>query len=154
MGEEDDHGWTTFRGRHRNRQGNNKCMTDIATARKHNKENNNFLTTYLFTDFPYSFGAKAMFNAFYHYGNIMEVVIPAKRDKGGRRFGFARFDRVPDPRKFEYDLDNIIIGRDKITVNLSRFHRPEKNTLSYDRSMERKGTRDKDQRTNNRPRPT
>ncbi|MCH80280.1 hypothetical protein A2U01_0001046 [Trifolium medium] len=57
-------------------------------------------------------------------GEIMEVVIPVKRDKRDKRFGFARFDRVADPRKFEYDLDNIIIGRDKISVNLSRFHQP------------------------------
>jgi hypothetical protein len=45
----------------------------------------------------------------------MEVVIPAKRDKGGRRFGFARFDRVADPYKLENDLDNIIFGGEKIS---------------------------------------
>ncbi|GAU10269.1 hypothetical protein TSUD_423290, partial [Trifolium subterraneum] len=56
-------------------------------ARNFNKENNNILTTYFFTDFPDSFGAKAMFNAFHHYGDVMEVVIPTKRDKGGNRFG-------------------------------------------------------------------
>ncbi|GAU46303.1 hypothetical protein TSUD_283280 [Trifolium subterraneum] len=64
-----------------------------------------------------------MLNAFNHYGEILEVVIPAKRDRGGKIFGFARFDRVGDARRFEKDLDNIIIGRDKISVNLSRYQR-------------------------------
>ncbi|GAU10584.1 hypothetical protein TSUD_419600, partial [Trifolium subterraneum] len=68
-----------------------------------------------------------MFNAFHHYGDVMEVVIPAKRDKGGKRFGFARFDRVDNPREFEYTLDKIIIWRDKISVNISRFRRPDGN---------------------------
>ncbi|PNX93753.1 hypothetical protein L195_g016912 [Trifolium pratense] len=120
---DDDQDWQTVRGRHR--QDNKKYKSDIATARNHNKDNNNILTTYFFTDFPDSFGAKAMFNVFHHYGDIMEVVIPAKRDKGGRRFGFARFDRVADSREFESTLDNIIIGRDKISVNLSRFNRSD-----------------------------
>ncbi|GAU22766.1 hypothetical protein TSUD_129780 [Trifolium subterraneum] len=70
-----------------------------------------------------------MFNAFHHYGHIMEVVIPAKRDKGGKRFGFTRFDLVDDKREFEYMLDNIIIGRDKISVNVSRFHRTDRSKL-------------------------
>jgi hypothetical protein len=64
-----------------------------------------------------------MFNAFHYYGDIQEVVIPAKRDKGGRRFGFARFNQVIDARRFETELGNLIIGRDKISVNLSRFQR-------------------------------
>jgi hypothetical protein len=51
------------------------------------------------------------------------VVILAKRDRGGRRFGFARFDQVEDDRRFEQELDTILIGRDKISVNLSHFHR-------------------------------
>ncbi|XP_045820034.1 uncharacterized protein LOC123913360 [Trifolium pratense] len=71
----------------------------------------------------------------------MEVVIPAKRDKGGRRFGFARFDRVSDVRKFEYELDNIIIGREKLSVNLSRFQRPGDNNRIADRREVRKGSR-------------
>ncbi|MCH81026.1 RNA-binding protein 25-like, partial [Trifolium medium] len=83
--------------------------------------------------------AKAMFNAFYHYGDIMEVVIPAKRDKLGRRFGFARFDQVDEPRRLECELDNIIIGRDKISVNLSRFQRREEYKCRDDKEAERNG---------------
>ncbi|PNX60436.1 hypothetical protein L195_g060180, partial [Trifolium pratense] len=68
-----------------------------------------------------------MFNIFQKYGEVVEVVIPAKRDRGGRRFGFARFDHVWDVRKFGFELDGIIIGRDKICVNVSRFQRDFRN---------------------------
>ncbi|MCI27027.1 RNA-binding protein 25-like, partial [Trifolium medium] len=64
-----------------------------------------------------------MFKVFQKYGNIQEVVIPAKRNKLGRRFGFARFVHVHDEERFGTELDNIIIGRDKIFANLSRFQR-------------------------------
>ncbi|MCI28868.1 hypothetical protein A2U01_0050070, partial [Trifolium medium] len=37
-----------------------------------------------------------MFKVFKNYGNIQEVVIPAKRNRMGRRFGFARFVNVYD----------------------------------------------------------
>ncbi|PNX71430.1 hypothetical protein L195_g027309, partial [Trifolium pratense] len=137
---DDNHDWQTVRGR--NRHGNNPFKPDIATSRYFKKENFNLFTTYFFSDIPDSFGAKALFNAFHYYGDIMEVVIPAKRDKGGRRFGFARFDRVNDPRQFEFELDNIIIGRNKISVNLSRFKRSEGNYNNDDRSKERKEARD------------
>ncbi|GAU51047.1 hypothetical protein TSUD_371250 [Trifolium subterraneum] len=53
------------------------------------------------------------------------VVIPAKLDKRGRRFGFTRFNRITDARRLEHELDNIIIRRDKISVNLSRYQRRE-----------------------------
>ncbi|CAJ2637810.1 unnamed protein product [Trifolium pratense] len=58
---------------------------------------------------PDNFDAKAMLNIFQKYGNIVEVVIPTKRDKGGRRFGFARFDNRPLHReggKMNKDFNN------------------------------------------------
>lgn len=54
--------------------------------------------------------------------DLADVVIPTKEDKGGRRFGFARFDQVY-AIQFEYERDWIIIGINNFSVNLSRFHR-------------------------------
>ncbi|GAU30904.1 hypothetical protein TSUD_381180 [Trifolium subterraneum] len=82
-----------------------------------------------------------MFNVFHKHGDIKEVVIPAKRDKRNKRFGFARFDRVEDPRKFAEDLDTIKMGGNKISVNLSRFQRQVRNNRSDDRSAGRRGER-------------
>ncbi|GAU37058.1 hypothetical protein TSUD_274190 [Trifolium subterraneum] len=121
MGDQDDQQWQPVTGRIRKGRGTHHLKSDIATTKRSNREHNNDLTTYFFTNFPASFGAKAMFNAFKYYGDIIEVIIPAKLDKQARRFGFTRFDRVADSRSFEYELDNIIIGRDKLDVNLSLF---------------------------------
>ncbi|GAU26825.1 hypothetical protein TSUD_289300 [Trifolium subterraneum] len=119
MGEDDDQGWKMVRGRNNKRNDSTQHNMDIATTRDFNKENINTLTTFFLTNFPDSFGARAMFNAFHHYGEVKDVVIPAKRDKGGKRFGFARFDRVVDSREFEHTLDQIIIGRDKISAKIA-----------------------------------
>ncbi|PNX76542.1 hypothetical protein L195_g032495, partial [Trifolium pratense] len=136
-GDEDDPLWQPVRGRLRKGKGKNDHRPDIATAARTSRENSDNLTSYFFTDFPNSFGAKAMFNAFQYYGDIKEVVIPTKRDKGRRRFGFDRFNRVVDT-----ELDNIIIGRGKISVNLSRFQRHEDSRKKDCRSDVRRDTRD------------
>jgi hypothetical protein len=138
MGNEDDQHWQFVRGRQRQTKGYPFHIPDIATAKNLTKKKYENLTTYFFTDFPKTFGAKAMFNAFQYYGDIVEVVIPAKRDKGGRRFGFARFDQVRDVRGFEQELDKITIGRDKISINLSRFHRVVDGGKAGVRNVDRK----------------
>jgi hypothetical protein len=96
MDDTDDLGWQTVRGRNRSGHRHKQFFFDIATSKNITKDNYGKFTTYFFTNFQDNYGAKAMFNAFHHYGSIMEVVIPTKRDKGGRRFVFARFDRVTD----------------------------------------------------------
>ncbi|CAJ2638311.1 unnamed protein product [Trifolium pratense] len=119
---DDVHQWQTVQGR---RKKGSQKKSDIATSISSHNEHPNDITIYFSTSFPDSFGALAMLRAFKYYGNVTEVVIPTKRDAGGRRFGFARFARVTDIRGFELELDNIIIGRDKISVNLARFQRVE-----------------------------
>ncbi|GAU35551.1 hypothetical protein TSUD_383990 [Trifolium subterraneum] len=153
MGEEDNNGWNTVKGRVRNRKGNNQSWPHIATAENFRNVNDNDLVSYFFTDFPDNFGAMAMYNAFNHYGNIMEVVIPVKRDKRGKRFGFTRFIRVSDPQSLEHELDNIIIGRDKITANISRFQRQEwkGSRNEAERNAGRSGERCFNNNNNNKP---
>ncbi|GAU48536.1 hypothetical protein TSUD_282880 [Trifolium subterraneum] len=130
-GWEDDQGWQEVKGR---RKGGSRPLStrpDIATSARRDSGDTDQYTTYFFSEFPDSFNAKAMLNIFQYYGDIVEVVIPAKRDKGGRRFGFARFDQVRDVRRFGIELDNIIIGRDKIFVNPPRFHRDTRNRRHF-----------------------
>jgi hypothetical protein len=127
MADEDEQGWRTVSYRNRSGRGFNQFKPDIATVRNVNKDNHVPDTTYFFTNFPERFGAKALFNALHNYGEIFEVVIPVKRDKGGRRFRFARFDQVSDPLNFERELNEVVIGGCKISANLSRFQRPEEN---------------------------
>lgn len=61
----------------------------------------------------------------------MEVVVPPKRNKFEKSFGFARFQEVGDERVFAVKLDNVLIDGRKIHVNLPRFER--KSGISADR---------------------
>jgi hypothetical protein len=122
---DNDHGWTLVKGRNRSSKFFNQQKPDIATARGFNKESIASTTTFFFTNFPERYGAKAIFNAFHNLGEVVEVVIPFKRDKGGRRFGFARFTDVEDMGKLEKVLDEVVFGGGKISVNVSRFQRPD-----------------------------
>jgi hypothetical protein len=138
MGDDVDKKWKPVKSRRRIENKEIQKRFDIATVKGQNSLDSDNLTTFFFTDFPNSFGAKAMLNAFHYYGDIQEVVIPAKRDKGGRRFGFARFYQVSDARRFARELDNLIIGRDKISVNISRYNRFEGTRRQDDQRENRK----------------
>jgi hypothetical protein len=125
MEDKDDHGWLTFRCWKRYGNQHNQHKPDIATARNIIKDNIASTTTFFSTNFPERYGAKGIFNAFHNYGEVQEVVIPVKRDLGGRRFGFARFDQVTDIRKLKKYLDSVVFRGEKISVNISRFQRLE-----------------------------
>lgn len=102
---------------------------DIAGA---NDENVKDSVSFYFSDFPVTHGAREMLRAFALYGKVMEVVIPSKRNKWGKRFGFARFADLSNPRLFAVKLDNIIFGSNKIHVNLPRFERESKGTKRWE----------------------
>lgn len=59
-------------------------------------------------------------------GEVVDVYIPLKRNKSGRRFGFVRFMNNGDPEGLEKRLGNIWIGTYKLSVNISRFARNER----------------------------
>ncbi|CAJ2670202.1 unnamed protein product [Trifolium pratense] len=82
MGDGDDQHWQQVQRRNRKRKSNPQVTSDIATVKQSKRQQFDNVTTYFFTDFPNSFGAKAMLDAFQYYGDIIEVVFPAKRDRG------------------------------------------------------------------------
>ncbi|CAJ2667747.1 unnamed protein product [Trifolium pratense] len=143
MGRNSKQDWNEVIGRNQRRRNNGHGKIDIATTTRQHRENEIPYVTYFFTDFPDSFGANAMSNIFHKYGDIVEVVIPDRRDKRGRRFGFARFENVSNTRSFEYELDGIIIGRDKISVNISRFQREvrQRDRVTGDKGLNGTGAR-------------
>ncbi|XP_058775700.1 uncharacterized protein LOC131649953 [Vicia villosa] len=79
--------------------------------------------SFFFSEFPEEYGAKEMFEIFADFGLVVEVVIPPKRDKRGKRYGFVRFRKVRDARLLEAELDNICIKDKKIHANVPRFQR-------------------------------
>ncbi|XP_058758617.1 uncharacterized protein LOC131631862 [Vicia villosa] len=78
-----------------------------------------------FSEIPDRIKAVDIFNLFGCIGDIEEVVIPPKRNKLGKRFGFARFKEGEDARLLAVKLDNVIIDGKKIHANLPRFNRSQ-----------------------------
>lgn len=50
-------------------------------------------------------------------GDVREVRIAKRRNRGGRKYGFIRFKGVDDVGRLEHQLDNMIIRGLKLHVN-------------------------------------
>nr|GEV34272.1 RNA-directed DNA polymerase, eukaryota, nucleotide-binding alpha-beta plait domain protein [Tanacetum cinerariifolium] len=60
------------------------------------------------------------------YGTVVDVVIPNKKSKAGKRFAFLRFIKVINLDRLIEDLKTIWIGRFHLFANPVRFERPNK----------------------------
>lgn len=78
---------------------------------------------FFFTNFPDIFGNELMWKVFNLYGKVTDVYIPPKRNKDGDNFGFVRFANLQDSRAMEAQLDSILIGNQKPSVNIPRYER-------------------------------
>jgi RNA recognition motif-containing protein len=63
---------------------------------KNHPEHNDKITTFFITNFPENIKAADLLGTFARFWKVGEVFIPARRDRFGKRFGFARFAEVKD----------------------------------------------------------
>ncbi|XP_058766958.1 uncharacterized protein LOC131640589 [Vicia villosa] len=73
--------------------------------------------------FPDRCKARDLFQVFGCIGEIFEVAISPRRNKVGKRFGFARFVDVADARLLAMKVDNVSFDGVKIHANVPRFSR-------------------------------
>ncbi|GKB56428.1 RNA-directed DNA polymerase, eukaryota, nucleotide-binding alpha-beta plait domain protein, partial [Tanacetum coccineum] len=59
------------------------------------------------------------------YGTVVDVFIPNKRSKAGKRFAFVRFIKVLNFDRLIENLKTIWIGRFHLSANPARFERPK-----------------------------
>ncbi|XP_058742698.1 uncharacterized protein LOC131615243 [Vicia villosa] len=83
------------------------------------------ISTFYCLEFPERCRAVDLFKIFGCVGDVVEVVIPPRRNRFGKRFGFARFKNVEDEKFLAIKLDNILIDGKKIHVNQPRYSRKE-----------------------------
>lgn len=74
-------------------------------------------------EFGEKWKAKDLFFEFKELGEIAEVIIPPRRDRKGRRYGFVLYTIVSDEMLLATKLDNIILDGRKIFANIPRFQR-------------------------------
>ncbi|GAB4828022.1 hypothetical protein Ancab_034909 [Ancistrocladus abbreviatus] len=66
-------------------------------------------------------GNEVLCKLFKEKGRVIDIYIPQKQSRDGRRFGFFRFLEVHNPAILEKQLNQIWIGAHKIVANLARF---------------------------------
>ena len=101
------------------REGNGKQQSYART----NWRDHHNISSFYFTRFPEEATEAELWQHFKKVGDVREVFISRKRNRSGRRYGFARFKGVDDVKQLERRLDNIVLGGLKLYVNIPKYER-------------------------------
>ncbi|GJR61793.1 RNA-directed DNA polymerase, eukaryota [Tanacetum coccineum] len=82
------------------------------------------------TNFPDHFSARDLWNVCVAYGKVIDVFIPFKRSKTGKKFAFVRFIRMDNMERLIENLSTIWIVKFCLHANVVRFKRDPKPTDS------------------------
>ncbi|KAI3515201.1 hypothetical protein L1887_13982 [Cichorium endivia] len=80
-------------------------------------------TSFFVATVPEGWSAKELWIVFQQLGYLVNVYIAQKKNILGQRFGFAIFIRVSNEVELEKELNNIVIGWQKLQVNIAKFKR-------------------------------
>ncbi|GKV50624.1 hypothetical protein SLEP1_g57324 [Rubroshorea leprosula] len=114
---------------HRQRQGYKQRQGHRNSKAGYSKQFFGWTTTFFFYNFPEELEAKFLWNCFQMYGKVVDVYLPRKRDKRGKRFGFVRLTGVNNEMQMERKLNGIWIGLYKIRVKIAN-DRQRKSSMS------------------------
>ncbi|GLU18987.1 hypothetical protein SLE2022_352590 [Rubroshorea leprosula] len=102
-------------GRSRWRQGHNWRRGDSRTQGQ--------VESFFIYNFPEEWDAKALWYQYQRYGKVVDVFIPSKRDRWGKRFGFVRMRGVQDVKQLEERLNRIWIESYKLRARVASSRR-------------------------------
>ncbi|KAL4554214.1 hypothetical protein LXL04_039662 [Taraxacum kok-saghyz] len=80
---------------------------------------------FFFTNFPEYWETTELWQEFRKIGTTVDVFVARKRNKLGRKFGFARFLRVLDVGELTEALNNLWLDKFKLKANLAKYRRKE-----------------------------
>ncbi|GJX59094.1 RNA-directed DNA polymerase, eukaryota [Tanacetum coccineum] len=78
------------------------------------------------TNFPDNFGTRDLWNICQTYGKVVDVFIPNRKSKTGKRYAFVRFIKVDDMGRLIGNLCTLWVGRFHLHANVVRYERPSK----------------------------
>ncbi|GJS28837.1 RNA-directed DNA polymerase, eukaryota [Tanacetum coccineum] len=85
------------------------------------------ISKYVFvSNFPDGCNNRDLWKVCNDYGTVVDVFIPNKKSKAGKRFAFVRFIKVLNLDRLIENLNTIWIGRFHLFANPVRFERPKK----------------------------
>nr|GEZ06359.1 hypothetical protein [Tanacetum cinerariifolium] len=76
------------------------------------------------SNFPDSFRSRDVWKLCEPYGKVVDVFIPNRKSKYGKRFAFVRFIKVDDLERLIGNLCTLWVGRFHLHVNVARYERP------------------------------
>lgn len=80
-------------------------------------------TNFFFSGFSEDWKRPAMWRFFRKFGNVMDVFVPQKGAKNGRRFGFVRYKEARDEQWLVDRVTEVWAGLDPLVLNKARFSR-------------------------------
>ncbi|GJU54665.1 RNA-directed DNA polymerase, eukaryota [Tanacetum coccineum] len=83
------------------------------------------------SNFPEGCTAKDLWKVCNDYGTVVDVFIPSKKSKVGKRFAFVRFIKVNNLDRLVKNLNTIWIGRFHLFAIPTRFERPKKSNSFF-----------------------
>nr|GEX10852.1 RNA-directed DNA polymerase, eukaryota, nucleotide-binding alpha-beta plait domain protein [Tanacetum cinerariifolium] len=89
------------------------------------------------TNFPDHVSARDIWGTCKAYGTVVDVYIPYKKSKAGKRFAFVRFIKVKNLDRLVINLCTIWIGSYHLQANIVRYQR-ERKTYDSQNSFKRK----------------
>ncbi|PWA43309.1 hypothetical protein CTI12_AA536690 [Artemisia annua] len=81
------------------------------------------------TNFPDSVSSRDLWRECSVYGTVVDVFIPSKKSKAGKRFAFVSFIKVFNLDRLVKNLCTLWIGRYHLFAKLARFDRPHKTSF-------------------------
>ncbi|PWA80930.1 hypothetical protein CTI12_AA191580 [Artemisia annua] len=94
------------------------------------------------TNFPDSFGPRDLWNLCQAYGKVVDVFIPYRKSKSGKRYAFVRFIRVDNIDRLIGNLCTLWVGRLHLHANAVRYERPRKSVPKSNGTPHRSQARD------------
>ncbi|GJT54001.1 RNA-directed DNA polymerase, eukaryota, nucleotide-binding alpha-beta plait domain protein [Tanacetum coccineum] len=86
-------------------------------------------------NFPDDCSSKDIWKVCKDYGTVIDVFIPNKKSKAGKRFAFVRFIRVLNFDRLIENLKTIWIGSFHLFANPVRFERPKAHTIQNEKPV-------------------
>ncbi|GKA80294.1 RNA-directed DNA polymerase, eukaryota [Tanacetum coccineum] len=97
----------------------------MAARARSNVDHTRLISKSIFvTNFPDNTTSKDLWEVCKGYGTVVDVFIPDRKSKAGKRFAFVRFIKVDNVDRLVGNLCTLWIGRMHLHANVARFDRP------------------------------
>ncbi|CAH1452378.1 unnamed protein product [Lactuca virosa] len=106
-------------------------------GRKQTNTSMKVITSYYVTNIPDGTCRYTLKEAFKNFGNIIDVYIPGRKDKGGAYFGFVKFCGVKNAEELERSMQRVKCGHNILKVNISKYRKQNHSNKAPEMDRER-----------------